>query len=158
MKTIIIVFFGGVLLLSACRKQCDSSCPCKSWYEGTNCDTPMRDKFAGTFIGTLYGNGTNPKLDTIAFTGSLEPINWLSNVKEIVSMPDSTVELLSIINSTQASCYISFTTPNLSKVVDCGSAQITSDGHKLTMLYSPLVSTSGALDTSVIYTFIGYKQ
>ena len=58
----LIVFIFSIVLLGSCAKECDQ------WYEGSNCDVEMREKFYGVFNGTLTGAG-----QTMTVTTSITP-------------------------------------------------------------------------------------
>ena len=62
----IIVFVLAVVLLGSCTKDKD----CDQWYEGSNCDVEMREKFYGIYIGTIYGAGTSQAVSTSITPGS----------------------------------------------------------------------------------------
>ena len=54
----LIIFVLSIVLITSCSKECDQ------WYEGSNCDIEMRDKFYGVFIGTLTGAGQTQTVST----------------------------------------------------------------------------------------------
>jgi len=129
----------------------------------------MSQKFAGSFIGTLYTNGANPKADTVSLFnnlyGELSPnyvyfsidtaLVYGTTTDSILGLNPVWIELTS---STQGNCYLNYTTPNISPNINCGDCQITKDGKTLTFSYYPLVQNSSIPDSTKQYTFVGVKQ
>jgi hypothetical protein len=178
MKKYTLAIIAFALLLYSCKKKCEGGCganytctngqcQCQEWYEGSNCDTPMSQKFNGIFIGMLYTNGTNPKTDTQSLTnldnGKILPnqANFQNyNPNGFGSQP-SGVNLARILltSSTEGNCYV-WSTPiaNLDASYNCGPCQITKDGKTLTFSYYPLTLYSNIPDSTTMYTFVGTKQ
>jgi hypothetical protein len=81
----VLIAFCLIYLLSSCHKGChcntdqvclDNTCVCGEFTEGDSC-MPMRNKFIGTFIGTLSMNGGVAMPDTIEFYGGGDQINYV---------------------------------------------------------------------------------
>jgi hypothetical protein len=162
MKKLLVSFLVMLFLISSCTKKCSNGqCPCKQWYEGTDCSTPMSQKFVGSFAGTLYKNGINPRPDTFTFTN----LNVNKLFPNMAFLPDygdpigadTSLGLIILTGSTEGNCYQDYITMSIDKPINCGVCQISRDGRSLSFSYSPLIIYSDVPDSSIIYTFIGAK-
>jgi hypothetical protein len=160
MRKILFIILPFLSLLTGCHPDdCVCStyetcignrCQCGQWAEGDTC-TPMRNKFAGTWIGHLYLNGANPQPDTISFiVVAKSPINYLL----------STTGNFGIYMrfSTQVNYFTDYPTGgNSYKEIDSGIGLLSPDQKTLTLTYLPVINP-GIIDSTNEYTFIGTKQ
>jgi hypothetical protein len=170
MKKIVLLSLSIILLLSACKKTCNSCnanqdcnngvCQCKQWFEGANCAIAMSDKFGGTFIGSLYNNGINPVIDTFIFQSYSNLGNSAVLVNAQYNIPARTSSIIFLENSTTATYkqVYSPTPQGFSYNITCGTASIAPNGQNLTLSFSPISRQTGIVDSSTLYTFIGVKQ
>jgi hypothetical protein len=184
MKSYVLVFIIVLLPLCSCKKKCDGGCgtnyvcssghcQCKQWYEGANCDTPMSQKFVGTFAGTLYANGMNPKPDTLVFSNinigrllpnyAFTPSFATTNGNLASAQLDSILGGIELISATQGNCFIQNASQNFDDNINCGVCQINAEGTIISLSYSPLIvspipAMNQPLDSTVIYTFTGVKM
>lgn len=83
--TLLLACLAGSGFITSCSKS-DSGggTGCPAWYEGTNCETEMREKFYGTYKGTAHepgGGSFEATLTVSAGKGSVQNIHieWLLN-------------------------------------------------------------------------------
>ena len=137
MKKIPLLVISLVMCFSTCKK--DEGCP--KGFEGDNCNSEIRVKFYGTYVGTLTGGGqSEPSQLTLSeFVGDVEKITWDQDA------------YLKVTGST------TFDIPN-QQVQSSGSTMTIEgngslDGNKITMDFE--ASMSGV---TVDFNFVGTKQ
>lgn len=149
MRTIPFVFLL-ISMLCACSKNngpaSDPGCP--DWYEGPNCQTPMRQKWIGTFVGTTHiGANVNGQPDTFTFVPDPDRIDYDHCSNKNFD--------LSIRNTREASIPGGFLwgTP-------FGVGIVSGDGKYASLSYTWITSHSGLFDPydTTFYTFTGTKQ
>ena len=74
----LIIFVLSIVLITSCSKECDQ------WYEGSNCDIEMRDKFYGVFIGTLTGAGQTQTVSTSITPSSDGVQKFVDGVRKVL--------------------------------------------------------------------------
>ncbi|MCW3125375.1 MAG: hypothetical protein JWO03_1033 [Bacteroidetes bacterium] len=157
--------------LNACHRSCNCSpyeiclegkCICGEWTEGSSC-TPMRNKFVGTYAGTLTIDSLSTAQTLVLYAGNDQMTNYtffhatplpyparLSGIR--VLTPYAGVFFASILLPDESNIYLDNFHP-----VDCGSALLSPDGKDLTMTYHPLHDTT-IIDFGHTYVFTGRKQ
>jgi hypothetical protein len=167
-----LAIITALLLIYGCKKTCNGNCgtnytcnngecQCQQWYGGADCSVKFNQKLVGTYVGTLYTNGVNPKPDTLIFSDSGEPANYVWNTNStvnIVNNIDSTIDLLLLTDSTRGNCLLSYVTPESIRSINCGVFQTTNNGSILSLSYSPLIRNTGVPDSTLIYTYTGRKM
>ncbi|MBS1685628.1 MAG: hypothetical protein JSS76_12780 [Bacteroidetes bacterium] len=157
-----------ISLLSSCKKKCDGCgpnqqcvdgvCQCRQWYEGANCDTPMINKFLGTFIGTMYINSVNPSQDTFVFEaiGMPNATNRSNGNGSLGSKQNSSISLLT---STTGDYFTYIVLPNQLGDIrkKTGKAFISADGQDITLSFY-WINGNGDVDSNTLSTFIGTRQ
>ena len=169
----ILLFTFLVFILASCRKNCSCSinetcienkCVCAEWTEGTSC-TPMRDKFKGTYIGSVSLNAGTPIPDTIYLNGDGKPINYLySSNPSYPASPTIRSFGIHVEDTLRGIYYVDYKNTNLPNQyadnfnpIDCGNAELSSDRRTLKIFYHPVLNT-GLIDLNNTYTFVGIKQ
>jgi hypothetical protein len=181
MKSIPLVFLIAVFIsgcsLDKCpdmhcgyNQQCNNNtCSCIDWYEGPNCQTEMRAKWIGTYIGTTHTNAS--------LTGVADTFTFVKDATQIDYNYCSNKQFrLSIRNTREASIpgwsrgTIVWDPIHMDSVYDTygstGVAIVSEDGKNATLTYTTTHSyynlhtwaDSLATDSSVMYTFTGVKQ
>jgi hypothetical protein len=122
----------------------------------------MRNKFIGTFAGTLSLNASNPVPDTIIFFGDGKPVNYVFSFT-----PNNTLISgfgIHLESSRTGIYYVDYKHKNVSlqyldnsNPIDCGNAELSTDGRTLTLTYHPVLDP-GVIDMINEYTFVGVKQ
>lgn len=75
MKKLFYLAIGLILCFTMCN---DKEEDCSNGYEGANCNTEMRSKFYGTYVGILSGGGMSENVQTTMseFPGDVMKIKW----------------------------------------------------------------------------------
>lgn len=137
---------------------------CAEWTEGASC-TPMRDKFKGTYIGTLSLNAGMPISDTIHLYGDGKPINYIYSLYPPYHASLVTGSFgIRVEDTLKGIYYVDYHNPDLPNQyldnfnpIDCGNAELSTDWRTLNLVYHPLLNT-GLIDLNNTYTFVGTKQ
>jgi hypothetical protein len=121
----------------------------------------MRNKFAGTYIGTLSLNSGGTVPDTVSLNTYNYPLRYL--LSSILDTFNHQIGI-SMEFSLSGVCFAYYQDPNVPaqmldnlEMIDCGDATLSADQKTLTLVYHP-VTFLGQLDFSKVYTFIGTKQ
>lgn len=160
----IVLLILRILLLSSCKKKCSDCgphqdcvngiCQCQQWYEGANCETPMIDKFVGTYIGTRYTNGSNPLVDTFIVEKQGPP-----NATSVTHTSSNDEGSISLQSSITGDYFTYIYLPNQLGDIrkKCGKVTTTVSGADLALTYY-WINGNGDVDSNTLFTFIGTKQ